>query len=530
VWEHSLMNSFLLSCCLLALVLFAFMRPRWRHIGPSLLDSFVIGLCLFALGSVLVWIEGLPDSEAVMRMGTLAALSGILGASLCSYLFAPRIAELGFLEEAKRFCADPYDRFIISAGLVISTLASLILLSAVFSHPHIRSLLLDALFHEAGTLNEARVIISSGVEGYFAPGYVKQFRDVIVPIFCVAAILCDGTYRHRVLFYAALLIALATTFLSGQRLVIVHYIFCLGAAFLIGHLSPRPRFAPIAVIVVLLLTLVGAVGLMTKMLGRLDVALSPLAEKQKQVMLQTQLSAQEKIADLLRNQIKIAEEKLKRASGSEAMSVQSELEKASAMAIRQRQIVTQLRQGQISLELSGPLTSLSIPPSIAPVVALAHRAVIAVPRENTTSFSLWSGNAPALGAGWLTDLSGVLPGTQNQLSNELAAANNLKQNSRSTLGNSPLGLATDVYYNWGWLGLVIVPVLYSLAFGALDIGLTGSNSPLTSASKIFMFFAIPLMYSPFLFILYGGFVVMGILCYVWLLRKGAFSFLGGRTY
>src|SRR5260221_91711 len=226
------MDYFLIVSCMAALGLFGFVRPVWQQIGPSLLDSFVIGLSLFAVGSILVWVEGLADSETVMRIGVSTALSGILGASLWGFVFAPRIAGLNFFADAKRLVADPVEHFAISAGFVVSSLVSVILLIAVFSHDHVRSLLLGALLQGSGTLNEARIIVSSGAEGYFAPGYVKQFRDIIVPILCVAAILCDGTYRRRGLLYAALLIALAATLVSGQRLVIIQYILCLGIAFL----------------------------------------------------------------------------------------------------------------------------------------------------------------------------------------------------------------------------------------------------------------------------------------------------------
>jgi hypothetical protein len=511
-------NYLLICSCLAALVLFAIVRPRWRHIGPSLLDSFVIGLCLFGLGSVFVWIEGLPDSETVMRIGTSAALSGILGASLWGYLFAPRVARLSFFAEAGQFRADPNDHLTISAGLAISTLISLILLAAVFSHPHIRSLLLDAL-RGAETLNDARLIISSGTEGYFAPGYVKQFRDVIVPMLCVAAILCDGTYRHRGLLYAAIVVALATTFVSGQRLVIVQYILCLGTAFLIDRFSSRSRFAPLLAVVALMLVMVGAVSLMSKMLGRLDVALSPMVKEQK-LLLRESLAAEQEKQEAALSKLKAAEDRLKEQSRSQSQegTVRSELQRIAAEATALEQEILKVKERSTAPEPSGTLLSARLPVPIASAIALAHRAVIAVPRENTITYLIWSGGAHVPGGGWLADLAAIRPGTQKQLSTELSGG----------VGESPLGLATDVYYSWGWLGVMIVPALFALFFLWFDVVLTATSSPLTSAAKIFMFFTVPIMYSPFMFILYGGVVAVGILCYVRLLRNGAFSFIGLR--
>lgn len=517
------MDYLLISSCLAALGLFAFTRPRWRQIGPSLLDSFVIGLSLFAVGSILVWAEGLADSETVMWISVSTALSGILGASLWGFVFAPRVAGLNFFADAKRLVADPIDHFVISAGFVVASLVSVILLIAVFSHEHVRSLLLGALLHSSGTLNEARIIVSSGVEGYFAPGYVKQFRDIIVPILCVAAILCDGTYRRRGLLFAALLIALAATFISGQRLVIIQYILCLGTAFLIDRFSLRPRFASIATIVLLMLILFGALGAMTKLLGRLDVALSPLSQQQRQQLAQKLIGEMKYQRDEASRLVKIAQDRVNVArSQAELQSAKKNLEVTLAAAAKLEQRYSQVEQGR-DLPSDFYNRMADLPVIVAAPVALVHRAVIAVPRENTLSYPFWITQPHAPGSGWLTDLGGIRPGTQSQLSNELSDVN-----KGGSMGNSPLGLATDIFYNWGWLGVMVVPVLYALAFLWLDIALTASRSALTSAAKIFMFFSIPTMYSPFMFVLYGGFVAVGILCYAWLRRNGALSFLGIR--
>ena len=517
------MNYVLLFLYLATLLLFAVMRPRWSRIGPSLLDSFVIGLSLFALGSVLVWIEGLADSEAVMRVGVSVAVSGMFGASLWSLLFASRINALNFLADSKQLHADPVEHFVISTGFVICSLVSVILLIAVFSHDHIRSLLLGA-FQNPDNLNEARMIVSSGAEGYFAPGYVKQFRDIIVPILCAAAILCNGTYRRRGLFFAALLIALAATFVSGQRIVIIQFLVCIGTALLINLNSPRQRFLPFKTALVLLAVLFATVGAMSKLLGRLDVPLSPLPEQQRQQVRQDFIASQRVKQEELSRRISIAKQKENAAGASSAQVEQAKAERevAEADAAALAQTITRVKDHEVILpeESRNWLDSLRLPQVVQMPIALAHRAVIAVPRENTLSFQRWTGQPHAPGSGWLTDLGGIRPGTQMQLSNELSGFD-----KSGHMGNSPLGLATDVFYNWGWPGVVIVPILYALAFLWIDIGLVAGRTALTFGTKIFLFFSIPTMYSPFMFILYGGFVSIGALCYAWLRKMGAFSVL-----
>lgn len=516
------MNYILLFSYLAMLLLFGVMRPRWSNVGPSLLDSFVIGLSLFALGSVLVWIEGLADSEAVMRIGVSVAISGMFGASLWSFLFASRINALNFFADAKQFRADPVEHFVISTGFVVCSLASLILLVAVFSHDHIRSLLLGT-FQNSDNLNEARMIVASGAEGYFAPGYVKQFRDIIVPILCAAAILCNNTYRCRGLFFIALLIALAATFISGQRIVLIQFLLCMGTALLINLNSPR-RFLPFKTGVVLLIVLFAAVGAMSKLLGRLDVPLSPLPDQQRQQVRHDFIASQRLKQEEFSRRISIAKAKENAAGASDAQVQQARKEReadeidAAALA----QTIAEVENNEVILpqESNNWLDSLGLPSVVQMPIALVHRAVIAVPRENTLFFPRWTNRPHSPGSGWLTDLGGIRPGTQMQLSNELSGPD-----KSGHIGNSPLGLATDIFYNWGWLGVAIIPALYALAFLWLDIGLVEGRSALTSAAKIFLFFSIPTMYSPFMFILYGGFVVIGTLCYAWLRNTGAFSVL-----
>jgi hypothetical protein len=529
------MNYLLITCYLAALVLFAFTRPQWRFIGPSLLDSFIIGLALFAAGSIVIWIEGLKDSEAVMQIGVSAALSGTFGAALWGYLFRFRVSNLDFFGDVKRLRADAYDDFTISVGLVVSSLVSIIFLVAVFSHDHVRSLLLDAFLHGAGTLNEVRVIVSSGTEGYFAPGYVKQFRDIIVPILCVAAILCGGTYRRRGVAYAALLIALAAMFISGQRLVVVQGILCLGSAFLIRRAQSNSHarsFSGVILVLLVLVGAIGAIGAMTMMLGRV-----PMGEQEKQQWLDKVVENETRTLDRVVDQARAYDDTIKALESSGEQDGRQEMQRLRDAALaeieKQQLILKKLDQGESQSKSFSALISSGLSAPVALAMSVGDRAIASVPRENAISYSLWASRSPAMGAGWVMDLSGIRPGTQTQLSNELAMANRSYLTiaaDNKNLGNSPLGLAADLYYNWGWPGVVLISALYALAFFLLDLALTVEKSPLTFAAKIFLFFSVPLMYSPFIFVLLGGAVAVFIAGYVVALRKmrTVFTWYGPR--
>jgi hypothetical protein len=66
----------------------------------------------------------------------------------------------------------------------------------------------------------------------------------------------------------------------------------------------------------------------------------------------------------------------------------------------------------------------------------------------------------------------------------------------------------------------------ALGFLLLDKMITASRSILLYATKLFLFFSIPTMYSPYLFILYGGAILLAITVYVTLTKRRASAFAG----
>ena len=59
------MSYLLIGCYLAALGVYLWARPAWRRLGPSLLDSFVLGLLLFASESA--WCKS--GSEGLGELG-----------------------------------------------------------------------------------------------------------------------------------------------------------------------------------------------------------------------------------------------------------------------------------------------------------------------------------------------------------------------------------------------------------------------------------------------------------------------------
>jgi hypothetical protein len=156
--------------------------------------------------------------------------------------------------------------------------------------------------------------------------------------------------------------------------------------------------------------------------------------------------------------------------------------------------------GLLTVLLGRANPDLSLAGMIANIfVNLIDRIVLAAPRENLLTFEIWQSLGPTYGESWLADLGGILPGVRESLSNILHSAT-----GGSLQGNSPLGLAADVWLAWGWAGVVLIPFFYAFAVGLLDMLLLSNRSAIFFALKIYLFVVLPICYSPYLFVLYGG--------------------------
>lgn len=149
------------------------------------------------------------------------------------------------------------------------------------------------------------------------------------------------------------------------------------------------------------------------------------------------------------------------------------------------------------------------------IVSLLDRAFVTVPREAGQTFHFWSEIGPTWGASWIADLAILLPGAQTtSLSNQLH-----EMLGGSAQGNSVLFFAADAWLAFGWVGVVIASILFVLLLHSIDRLLWGHRSPRNDAARVVMFLNIPMMYSPFLFVLYGGAVVLPIAIWSAITRK-----------
>lgn len=146
--------------------------------------------------------------------------------------------------------------------------------------------------------------------------------------------------------------------------------------------------------------------------------------------------------------------------------------------------------------------------SMPMVLILADRVVTRAPEENVDGAPAWRDGAPFPGAGWLSELGSVLPGTQETLSNLIHE--DLGGGAR---GNSVLGLWVDVHYNFGWLLSIPVTVILGLLVAVLNdwVIRSGSASSAAAICAIWISITMLMVMSPFGFLLYGPFALCAVL-------------------
>ncbi|MEQ9567785.1 MAG: hypothetical protein RLN85_18590, partial [Pseudomonadales bacterium] len=543
------------------LILYALWRPSIRNFGLPLLDSFVIGFFLFAAGSVVVWVEAIEYSSEVAHIGLLAGISGTLGASISARTLLGGAVDLSLAKRIRQISIGSGERFAVIFGLLLCTAVSIAFMFSIYLNDELFELYYKSIILNEISLTPARIAMSSGEYGYFYPGYIKQVRDILFPILLVSVIIFRFGRIVDAILVASFFFVAAAGFLSGQRLVFAQFFLCILAAVLVDFFS-RGRAARFSLLLSgsMGATTVAGMVFLTVMLGRLDIALSPDVAPARNV--ETKVSASQtesqpenvaqknaverKLAEIERSdEAAVENDPASLSRTTKAAGASSELEpvtsakggvivaareadaegksayprqaaEVEANPKRLEPVVSETATVDTATEPAKAPTSdfYQLPRPIAAIVALVHRAIIAVPRENTISYEFWAVDAPTYGQGWITDLGGLKPGTQKQLSNVLSEANRGGQ-----AGNSPMALAVDIFHNWGWVGVAVFPALFALVFAATDKILTLGNSPIFIGNKIFLFFSIPLMYSPFLILLYGGAVTIAIIIYITILRS-----------
>lgn len=198
------------------------------RVGPFLPDSYLFGVGLFAVGALIVEvIEDAEFAENVAFIGWCAFASSLIGALLFSIIHGKLYNNFSFHKFLAELHASRAEKKLIYEGLILSVVVCVLFVYAVTSSSVVGALLSIAAIVSDSSLLVARKAITSGVDGYFAPGYTKQFRDVLIPILLLSSIVINKRFFRSYMFWVPLLSALAAMLISGQRFVLIVLILTL---------------------------------------------------------------------------------------------------------------------------------------------------------------------------------------------------------------------------------------------------------------------------------------------------------------
>jgi len=207
-----------------SIAIYLIARPRWKFIGPSLFDSYLIGVALFVVGTMLLGFGADIRVESVRTIGLVAGIFSLLGGALWGVLLRRPIHNLKFWSWIREIEMAATERSIVTAGLLVSAAVCVAYVGAILASPGLRALIVDGVQHRMST--PWRLGITDGHYGYFGVGYVKQFRDIAIPVLCGAIILI-GEPRARWPFWIGILAGLAAILITQERLIVIEFALCL---------------------------------------------------------------------------------------------------------------------------------------------------------------------------------------------------------------------------------------------------------------------------------------------------------------
>jgi len=139
-------------------------------------------------------------------------------------------------------------------------------------------------------------------------------------------------------------------------------------------------------------------------------------------------------------------------------------------------------------------------------VGIFERIVVLVPLSNIEAYDFVMDHNFGIGALWLDGLGSFLPGTQVGLNNEMH-----EYLYGRAGGNAVLGFPISVFVNFGYMGLVLAPMIAMAFMVWLDRFCTRVGSRLLLSARVIMLIYLPIAYSPATFLLSGGLMLLAIM-------------------
>lgn len=268
----------LLICGILFVGYFA-LRPRNKNVGLFLIDAYLLGVSIYVIGSTYseIFLDN-SDSDSVANIARFALMSAIGGAIAFLCVSRNRFPKSAFHERLLLIRPGRLERACVAGGMLLCGVVMVAFILSVFRNDTIGALLSIASITGDNTLTAARKAITSGSEGYFAPGYVKQFRDILPPILLSAFILQKGLQkwmsRDKCIFFSFMLITLSANLIAGQRgvifilfgIVAITKFFCIKSGRVLGNDADQGYLLVVLPILILFVLF----GSMSLLLGRVQ--------------------------------------------------------------------------------------------------------------------------------------------------------------------------------------------------------------------------------------------------------------------
>ena len=405
------------------ILLISYSLIRYNAFSKSfyLVDSFLFGIFFYTIGSLFLYSESYNIKYEIMTLiSCIALISALLGSILSIILTKNKHIHSGVLNNL-----TSTNHNLVKKILFFSIFICSIFIYTVITNQSVFLLILDTFASIDSNYTAARKAITSGTDGYFAPGYVKQFRDILGPIAMVTLILLKPKGYKKTAFIT-FPILISAMLLSGQRSIIIIFLLLYFLVVLRSTSHVTSNFKKIIFISFSILIFY----LLSVFIGRVS---------------------------------------------SESTSFLN--------------IITDT------------------------LFSFFERTVLTVPYENSVYFEFWWQN-PTYGYSWFSEIERIMLGSNSGFSNKLHSLN-----LGSIQGNSVLGLPIDVYFAYGYTGVILFPFIYSILINKFDKVLRKSNYTIIYVCRIYLFITIPIMYSPYGFLLYGGGIVLVLLAIIPLLNK-----------
>ena len=214
-------------------------RPGMARSGLYLPDFAVGGLLTYVIGAGVFAIEGLLiNADEVLTIGVGAFTSMCVGFSLSATILARRYPQNYTHQSLRQFSLAKGEEGLIYTGLALCGFVCVGFSLQVLGNDGVAALipsLADLASGGFGDVLGARKAITNSTAGYFAPGYVKQFRDVFAPILFGAIMLISTRKRlgaGRMAFVLGIgLAAFVAMLLTGVRSSLFLFFVALFLAF-----------------------------------------------------------------------------------------------------------------------------------------------------------------------------------------------------------------------------------------------------------------------------------------------------------